>query len=194
MAKAILFLYWWNNKSTERFRARQWNYLKNLIWAQHSWQRRRSVYHWGRARTPAAEYIWAFWPLATLSNPTRRVFHHLSLQSALTWTSPLRLCYVHPDVILDSWVQQVNMRANKWRKKIWFFWISPAVYVVKMPEAYERRDSLSPFVVFIYTPKLDVIHQITECIRRNYLTGRQTYLYQLLHSSASTHSLSSRRQ
>lgn len=49
---------------------------------------------------------------------------------------------------------------------------------VKLPEAYERRDSLSPFVVFIYTLDLDVIHQVAENIKRNYLTGRQGYLYQ----------------
>lgn len=65
---------------------------------------------------------------------------------------------------------------------------------IKLPEAYERGDSLSPFVVFIYTPDLDVIHQIVENIKRNYLTGRHGYLYQLLHSSTSAHSLSSRRQ
>lgn len=28
--------------------------LETLKWVQHSWQWRRSVYHWGRARTPAA--------------------------------------------------------------------------------------------------------------------------------------------
>lgn len=113
--------------------------------------------------------------------------------SALAWPRAQRLCYVHPDVILDSWVQQVNLGDNKW-KKTGFSWILPAVDFVQLPEAYEWRDSLSPFVVFIYTPDLHVIHQIMECIKRNYLTGRQGYLYQLLHSSASAHSLSCRRQ
>lgn len=50
------------------------------------------------------------------------------------------------------------------------------------------------FVVVIYTPDPDVIHQMVENIKRNELTGRHCYLYQLLHSSASAHSLSSTRQ
>lgn len=65
---------------------------------------------------------------------------------------------------------------------------------LKLMRGDVRSDSLSPFVVFIYTPDLAIIHQIVENIKRNYLTGRQRYLYQLLHSSASAYSLSSRRQ
>ena len=53
---------------------------------------------------PAARYIWAFWQLATLSRPARRVFHHLSQQ--VFWLRPalLSLSYVCPDVILDRWL------------------------------------------------------------------------------------------
>lgn len=40
--------------------------------------------------------------------------------SALVWPRAQRLCYVHPDVILDSWVQQVNLGDNKWKKNTTF--------------------------------------------------------------------------
>lgn len=83
----------------------------------HSWQWRRSVHQWSWAATPAVLYIWAFWPSAILSSITRCVFS-LSLPASVSaWPNALSLYCEHPDVILDSWVQQVNYKWTKGGKK-----------------------------------------------------------------------------
>lgn len=60
---------------------------------------------------------------------------------------------------------------------MFFLDLSATVYFQKLPEAYDKRGYLSPFMVFTYTPDLDIIHQTVKDIKRNYLTVTQGYLY-----------------
>lgn len=139
-------------------------WLEKLILARHSWAQTSSVHHFRRARTPAAPYIWAFWQLATLSSPTRGVFHHLSQQVPQPGQERgdaamyIQMSFWTPG--FNRWISEtINGKNHDFVGSAWpwFSWscLNP----------WQREDSLSPFVVFICTQTLDIIHQNVKCLR-----------------------------
>ena len=175
------------------FRAREWTYKKNsdepnipgneggqsiieVEW-EHPLLCTSGLFdHWPHCQVPpAVSFIISLSKCLSLAKYTE----------ALLWTSRCHSGFLG---------STGDCKRSYMEKKTWFSWSSPAVYFVKLPEPHAGGDSLSAFTVFIYTTELDVIHQIVESTMRNYLMGKPGYLYQLLHSSASAHSLSGTEQ